>query len=188
MSDTHELTPGLGGSRATMMSLPDGLAEIIEFYGDPDVDGDFSPDEQWKAHNIMIARLPYPMRLSWRPHDPPIGHVQVHRKCSAAMIGALETFRDAVGRAAIEANAWDRFGGLFHVRLQTGAKHKYSIHSWGAAIDINPHLGAFGEFPTQPTELIEAFEASGASWGGDWPSLNPAWPYDGMHWQFATGY
>jgi len=132
-------------------------------------------------------RLPFPMKLSWGSHQV-INWVRVHKYCADVLVGALEAFRDVVTAEVIEVNGWDSFGGLYHVRLKSGSKTQYSTHSWGMAIDINPHLGAMHEFPTQPTELVEAFEAAGADWGGDWPERNPAWPYDGMHWQFATGY
>ena len=185
MSD--KLTPGLGGGKTTMMTLPDGLNEIIEFYGNPDADGDMKPDPGWEQRHIVGMRLPFPMKLSWGSHQV-IAWVRVHKECAEAMMGALETFRDSVGADLIEANAWDSFGGLYHVRLKGGSKTQYSMHAWGAAIDINPHLGAMHEFPTQPSELVEAFEASGAEWGGDWPLIYTGAPYDGMHFQFATGY
>ena len=187
MMDNSELTPGFGGARSTLLALPDGLGEIIEFYGAPDADGDLKPDPGWEQRNIVGMRLPFPMRLSWGTHQV-INWVRVHKKCSEAMMGALEAFRDAVGADIIESNAWDRFGGLYHVRMKGGSKTEYSMHAWGAALDINPHLGAMGEVPAQPTELVDAFELSGSEWGGDWPTIYPGAPFDGMHWQYATGY
>ena len=187
MSDVHEFTPGLGGVPVTMLKTPHGLQEIIDFYGNPDADGDMVPDHRWEEEFIIGVSLPFPMRLSWNPSRV-IRRVAVNRLCAKAMMGALETFRDRVGAELIAANGWDHFGGIYNVRMKAGSRDQYSIHSWGAAIDVNPHLGPMHKPPQQPLQLVEAFEAAGAEWGGDWPSMNAAWPYDGMHWQFATGY
>lgn len=166
---------------------PRGITQLIEFYGNPDRNEDLHADPVWEQEYLTVLTLPFPMRLSWGD-NPTVTTLKVHRRCGWAMIAALDQFRLSVGVEAIRENGWDMLGGCYNFRAQTGSKAYLSVHSWAAAIDINPHLGAFGVKPTQPPELVEAFEFYGAQWAGRWPEMNPAWPYDGMHFQFCSGY
>ena len=59
-----------------------------------------------------------------------------------------------------------------------------SMHSWGAAIDINPAYGEYwlrprtGPACTIPPEIIDVFERHGFIWGGKWSH------YDTMHFEY----
>jgi D-alanyl-D-alanine carboxypeptidase len=59
-----------------------------------------------------------------------------------------------------------------------------SMHSWGAAIDINAALAEYWLWPrpasanTLPVEIIEIFERHGFVWGGKWSH------YDTMHFEY----
>lgn len=170
---------------------PRGLAEIVAFYGDADRNRDAIRDPVWEIEFLTIVPLPYPMLRSWPDAQgwyPPVEHVRVHRKCAWALIAALERFMHEVGEDTIHAEGWDYWGGCDNWRPQTGLKSLPSIHSWAAGQDINPHLGEYGKPSEQPEELVKAFAHFGATWGGDWPNINPAWPSDPMHWQWASGY
>jgi hypothetical protein len=59
-----------------------------------------------------------------------------------------------------------------------------SIHSWAAAVDINPDTNAFGESSfDMPNEFVDEFEKLGFVWGGRWSDLSR----DAMHFQYAKG-
>ena len=59
-----------------------------------------------------------------------------------------------------------------------------SMHSWGAAIDINATYAQYWLWPrttsanTLPTEIIDIFERHGFIWGGKWSH------YDTMHFEY----
>jgi D-alanyl-D-alanine carboxypeptidase-like protein len=59
-----------------------------------------------------------------------------------------------------------------------------SMHSWGAAIDINAAHANYWLWPrgvyasTMPAEIIETFERHGFIWGGKWSH------YDTMHFEY----
>lgn len=54
------------------------------------------------------------------------------------------------------------YHGSYNRRLIHGTD-RWSLHSWGAAIDINIGL-------TQPEFLVDCFELAGFTWGGRWES------------------
>lgn len=76
--------------------------------------------------------------------------------------------------------------GTFNWRVIAGT-NRLSVHSFGAAIDLNT---AFGDYwlwsrdrtepprPRYPMEIVVAFEAEGFVWGGRW------WHYDTMHFEY----
>ncbi len=76
-------------------------------------------------------------------------------------------------------------GGTFKWRTIAGT-HRLSVHSFGAAIDINTHYSAYwrwsksGKRPANkiPLKIVEAFERHGFIWGGKW------YHYDTMHFEY----
>jgi len=160
--------------------VPTGRGEIIRHYGNPDADGDFAVDEQWKRDNLRVFRLPYPLRLSWRP-DVLVERVATHRLVGDAIVDALDEIGQTHGGAHLERNRLNHFGGIFNPRLKRGY-NDLSTHTWAIAIDINPHRGPLGEEPDMPGFIVEAFERRGFVWGGRWSRP------DGMHFQAARGY
>lgn len=78
-------------------------------------------------------------------------------------------------------------GGTLAWRHIAGTK-RLSMHSFGVALDLNPHLpywrnaGDPGAIPARrkafPPELLAAFEAEGFIWGGKWAS------FDLMHFEY----
>ena len=53
-----------------------------------------------------------------------------------------------------------------------GGDHK-SLHSWGIAIDINALSNVLGTKGDMPQAVVEAWEAEGGEWGGDWSRPDP---------------
>jgi hypothetical protein len=80
-------------------------------------------------------------------------------------------------------------GGSFNWRNISGT-NRLSIHSYGAAIDVNATLGGYWKWSGQkqgnvgafenkiPEEVVEAMERFGFIWGGKWHH------FDGMHFEF----
>ena len=177
-------TEGSGPSIIKLAKVPAGIAEIKRYYGDPEdhqtgeLDGDFLLEQ------TKIVDLPYHLRLSWRP-EKRVARIRVHKKVAGALVDALEEILDAVGEDYLEDKKLNYLGGVFHYRKMV-AYDALSTHSWGIAIDLNPHKAGYGRTPaTQHRAIVHAFKSRGFEWGGDWP---PGWTSDPMHFQACTGY
>jgi hypothetical protein len=100
--------------------------QIIDKYGQP---GD--PD------NLTIIQLPYPMRIAW-DLTKSVNKMQCHKLVA---VNFLEVFGDLLhhyGLEKLKELEIDLFGGCVNVRLMRGSKTKWSRHSWGIAIDLDP--------------------------------------------------
>ena len=161
----------------TLGQVPDGLQEIKECYGDPDPDGDFVMDRWWFENYVQSYKLPYPMRLSWKT-EVVVRTMLAHKFVGPAMIDAFREILTMVGLEVLQKNEWDRFGGCFNPRPKTGSS-EHSVHFWGIAVDVNPHLAPYGQRDhKQPKVIVDAFERRGMVW----------LPHDMMHCQACTGY
>jgi len=79
-------------------------------------------------------------------------------------------------------------GGTFNWRVIAGTD-RLSVHSFGAAIDINPAVASYWRWRDQgdgvvsyhnniPIAIVEVFERHGFIWGGKW------YHYDTMHFEY----
>jgi hypothetical protein len=113
-----------------------------------------------------------------------VSSVLVHRKCSDSLLRILGAIKDHYGsQAAIDAARMHLFGGVYNFRLMRGGS-SLSIHSWGAAIDLDPERNGLGvkynaAKGMMPAPVIAAFEKEGWTWGGRWKRP------DAMHFQAA---
>lgn len=166
----------------TLEIVPNGLEEILEYYGDPrGADGKRS--RQWYEDNTEVYNLPFQMRLSW-DIETIISKVRAHKKIGPALIDALKEIELKYGAETLERKHLNYYGGIPAWRNKRGGG-ELSTHCWLIAIDINPHIGRFGHTEdaiTYPQEFVEAFTKRGFVWGGMWD-----WP-DAQHFQGASGY
>jgi len=92
---------------------------------------------------------------------------------------------DRALHAIHEDGLWHKmgvYGGCFAVRTQRGSAIKWSVHTWGLALDIDVLNNPLGAVPKMDASLIQIFESYDFVWGGRW-----ARP-DGMHFQFCSNY
>ena len=101
-------------------------AQIIAKYGQP---GD--PD------NLTVIQLPYPMKIAWDLAKT-VNRIQCHAKIAGALLEVFHELLASYGLAELQRLGIDLFGGCVNVRLQRGSKTKWSRHSWGIAIDLDP--------------------------------------------------
>jgi hypothetical protein len=119
----------------------------------------------WVQANIQSARVPI------------LGRIRCHRVVVPLVRAALEDLtRRGLGRLVDPAD----YGGCYYPRYiardsGTGISH----HTWGIAIDINVSEGLPGRQPTIDPRVVEAFEAQGFKWGGEF--LVP----DGTHFELV---
>jgi hypothetical protein len=165
----------------TLSEIPNGLKEIIEVYGNPDLDGDCNLDSSFIDHCLQVFSLPFPMRVSWNPIQS-VKRIQAHYAVGPVMVDALKEILDFRGWQYLQDNQFDYYGGCFNWRPKRGGS-KISTHCWAISIDINPHIAPLGGDPTgQPEFIVSAFERRGFEWGGRWKRP------DGMHFQACSGY
>lgn len=126
-------------------------------------------------------QLPYPMRLSWQTSTV-VHRITCHQKVSASLGRVLAAILAHFGSyEAVQAARLDLFGGCLNVRKVRGGDD-WSIHSWGAAIDLDPDhntLKMGRQQATMPQAVIDLFAAEG------WTSLGASRNYDFMHFQAA---
>lgn len=126
--------------------------------------------------------LPYPMRLAW-DLDVTVRRFTCHEKVRDSLGSCLRRILDHYGSIdEVRSAGMDLFGGCLNVRKKRGGS-TWSIHSWGAAIDLDPannKLRWNRERATMPEEIMDIFESEG------WTSLGRATDRDYMHFQAAT--
>jgi hypothetical protein len=126
--------------------------------------GLIQPHPGWVRANIRSARVPV------------LGPIRCHRLLIPLVRAALDDLtRRGLGHLVDPAD----YGGCYYPRFigrDTGSG--LSHHSWGMAIDINVSQGLPGRQPTLDPRVVEAFEAQGFKWGGEF--LIP----DGTHFEF----
>jgi hypothetical protein len=100
--------------------------QIIRKYGQP---GD--------PLNITILTLPYPMRIAWDTSKS-VTRIQCHKLINEDLNNVFSGLLDYYGYEKIKELGIDLFGGCLNVRLMRGSKKRWSRHSWGIAIDLDP--------------------------------------------------
>lgn len=154
---------------------PTNRKTVYEMFGDP---GFRAENELWKKQNIMYCHKNNGNRL---PGVPTKWWVAVNK--------AVEPYlREALRRAQIAAPDYkvERIGGYVWRPIRHKIGNPLSMHSWGIAIDINPHTNfsktfTKGQAPEawspeymkiwpngMPREFVEAFTSCGFAWGSDW--------------------
>ncbi len=159
-------------------------AAMNAFYGNPDANADGMPDRQWEVTNLTLIKPPYRMVLAWAPSQA-VSVIRCHKKVAESLSEILDGIGKHYGsQSAIEAARMHLYGGAYQFRMMRGA-HRLSIHSWGAAIDLDPERNAFGRKWNEaagmmPRAVIDLFAEQGWTWGGPWSTP------DAMHFQAAN--
>jgi hypothetical protein len=104
------------------------------------------------------------------------------RQGAAAALGRVARDLEALG-PSIATYLWPT-AGTYNCRVIAGT-NQLSMHSYGAAIDLNPKYGAYWRWskrpaPAQtiPASVIAAFERHGFIWGGKWAH------FDSFHFEY----
>ncbi len=126
------------------------------------------------------------VRIVWLPRS--WGHA-----ISITSVNGVDRALDAVSRELDELPAQDSsgilypIGGTYNCRAVAGTGQT-SMHSWGAAIDINTAYSDYWRWSRSagwpayrnriPAEIVAVFERHGFIWGGRWAH------FDTMHFEY----
>ena len=126
------------------------------------------------------------VRITWLPKT-------WGRTVSITSVNGIDRRLEAVSRELDELPPQDRrflapIGGTYNCRLVAGTGQT-SMHSWGAAIDINTSAADYWRWSRSgedgpvwrnriPPEIIAIFERHGFIWGGRWSH------FDTMHFEY----
>ena len=103
--------------------------------------------------------LPYPMRLSWDTSKT-VNRITCHANVRESLERVLKGILQYYGNLErVQEARMDLFGGCLNVRRVRGG-NAWSIHSWGAAIDLDPlqnSLSMHREQATMPEAVIDIF-------------------------------
>lgn len=100
--------------------------QIIAKYGQPG-----NPDE------LTVITLPYKMRIAW-DKTKTISKMSCHKLIAPNLLAVFNDLLNHYGLEKIQELGIDLFGGCVNVRLMRGSNTKWSRHSWGIAIDLDP--------------------------------------------------
>jgi len=136
------------------------------------------------GENQTTLILPYEMYLAWEP-ETKVHKISCHKKIHDSLERIFEKTLNHYGIDKIKELRLDSFGGCLNVRKMRGGS-SWSIHSWGAAIDLDPDRnqlkwGKDKAVFAKPeyTEFWKIVEGEGAT------SLGRSRNMDWMHLQFA---
>ncbi len=166
-------------SMPTELIVPNGFEEVVATFGNilDFLKEDGNLDSRWETEYLGSARLPFPISLSW-DRSKMVQNLYCHKKM-------IEIFSEVFG--AIQGEGLKEkvktYGGCFNFRSKRTST-KFSTHSWGIAIDLNPETNPQGKPGTMDLGVVEVFRRFGFKWGGDWSGSSK----DPMHFQFCTGY
>jgi len=161
--------------------VPHGMAQVKSTYGDFSYHelsgGNVDIDDVWERDNLILVKNICGTGLN----------IQLHKLIIPEFTVAL-----AEAMAAAPGYKIRMLGGHCGRHMMHDSSKPLSIHSWGAAFDLNwdKNLVVSANAPLSvksagcdmPKSLVDAFKKRGWNWGGDWLSVK-----DYMHFQYATG-
>jgi len=122
---------------------------------------------------LVSMRFPFKMFLSW-DIETEIQSAAVHYSIKDELEEVFNDIKGYYTEDFIKENYLNEWGGCFNDRYSRSS-NRWSVHSWGLAVDYLPSLGQFGVPARTPYQVVEAFLDHGFLWGGNW-----SYP-DGMH-------
>lgn len=136
------------------------------------------------GENITQLEVPYKLKLAWAPSTT-LTKISCNQKCAKSLYTIFENTLKTYGEKDISKLKLDMFGGCVNVRKMRGGS-AWSIHSWGAAVDLDPDNNQLKWAKPKATfskaeysDFWKIVEAEG------WTSLGRERNFDWMHFQAA---
>lgn len=131
---------------------------------------------------LVTIKLPYTF-YNWSKKKKkyiPVNYIKCHKSIAAPLVAALTAIKKEYGEEVAELGLNKECGGSYNHR-KTRNRKWWSVHSWGAAVDLWCHLGKYGKKPKIPKKVVKIMTDHGFYWGGYW-----RYP-DGMHFSRCNG-
>jgi hypothetical protein len=137
------------------------------------------------GENMTKLEVPYKLRLAWDINTT-LSKISCHQKVAKSLYTIFENTLKTYGEKEIVKLKLDVFGGCVNVRKMRGGS-AWSIHSWGAAVDLDPDNNQLKWASPKATfskkeynDFWKIVEAEG------WTSLGKVRNFDWMHFQAAS--
>lgn len=169
---------------------------VYTIFGNP---GSGKVDQKWKRDNIIECHQSHGNRL---PGVPSRLYVHINKQIEPYL-------REALRRATASCPDYpiERLGGFVFRHIRHNSANPLSLHSWGIAVDINPHWNHGQTFKKGsgpkawsdewkaiwpngvPKAFVQAFQSCGFAWGADWDEDGISHDhsfYDPMHFEWVA--
>lgn len=135
--------------------------------------------------NQVMLNLPFAMRLAWDKRFV-IERFSVHQKVHDSALRCFQRIAETFSEAERKDLGIDLFGGCLNVRKMRGGS-RWSMHSWGIAIDFDPARNPLPSKYLKTSRLMQPdAEPFWRIWESEgWVSLGRAAGFDAMHVQAA---
>lgn len=137
------------------------------------------------GENITKLEVPYKLKLAWEPQTT-LSKISCHEKVAKSLYTIFENTLKTYGEKDVIKLKLDLFGGCVNVRRMRGGT-AWSIHSWGAAVDLDPDNNQLKWASPKATfsrkeydEFWKIVKTEG------WVGLGQSRNYDWMHFQAAN--
>lgn len=145
--------------------------DIIRFYGEV-------------GKNQTRIELPYKHKLAWKTSTV-ISSFSCHEKVHDSLLRVLTRVLDSYGLDEIKRLHLDLWGGCLNVRKIRGGT-RYSMHSWGIALDYDPSNNRLKWGRDRATLARPEYDSWWRLWEEEgWISLGRTRNFDWMHVQAA---
>lgn len=136
------------------------------------------------GENQTSLELPYKLKLAWDKNIS-LNKIRCHEKCAKSLYTIFENTLKAYGEKEIVKLRLDMFGGCLNVRKMRGGS-AWSIHSWGAAVDLDPDNNQLRWGKNKASFAKPAYDNFWKIVENEgWVSLGRERNYDWMHFQAA---
>ncbi len=149
-----------------------------------------SPESELIKHfgnvgeNQTRITLPYPHKLAWKTSTA-INSFYCHEKVHDSLKRVLNRVIDSYGPDELKRLRLDLWGGCLNVRKMRGGS-RYSMHSWGIAIDYDPARNKLAWGRDRAGFAAAEYDVWWKLWEEEgWVSLGRTRNFDWMHVQAA---
>lgn len=108
-------------------------ANVEAFYGPHGVRGGYTPP-------LRSVECPWRLKVAWNMNQTAT-KISIHEKCADSLGRILAKVHAHYGQTEIERLRLDLYGGSYNPRKMRGSE-RWSMHSWGIAIDWDPDNNA----------------------------------------------
>lgn len=137
------------------------------------------------GENQTLLVLPYTLKLAWDTNTV-IKRITCNAKVAESLYSIFDKTLKVYGEQQIKKLRLDVFGGCLNVRKMRGSTTSWSIHSWGAAVDLDPDRN---QLKWNKSKAVFAKKEYEPFWKiveeEGWVSLGRQKNYDWMHFQAA---